>query len=1174
MNTHKCPRNYSSKFAWTKDNRRVYIDEISNIENNQYTIYYCENGHQLVYVDAIKRCKHFRHINPVDCGGTPMTVWHSEWQSHFKETEVKFQKKSDEQKKNRRCDAYLRDYNSVVEFQHSFICADDVCERGHDHNLHGNSIAWIIHGNDTIQVNKLQNGRIWLDFISDYWKYSSFQSCEYVYYDIDCQIYKVYPTLIKSHMIDVQPPIAKAEFISKLTNGIELWEVDVPIQCTLEVKQQGAGNGKTFEIVQQLISKEWEHYSIFIMVSKQHSAKDVMYREIMNQVNLGLLSDISIQSEDKVQKKYVIQYQNTTTGKICKLIIGTVDSFMCSIGTSSNKSVDQYMGVVNSIIESEVWNSSSGCITYGRQSVKLCKTVKFISDETQDLPPDYAKAIIKIMRESYIDSYIVGDKLQSLAYEDNAFTYLLENQFSNITTVKHPYTNICRRFSHPQLVSFVNRMVPFEDFDLPPITPCSDCKPHYNPLIFIHGNSILGDTTGEVLNGEVDAIMKLYIEEVELYGRESNDFLFVTPFTTKNVLLDALELAIIAYWQVRCPSAQYLRHAVFHKSELGTSINTSESDDASRLVSIHSSKGDGRKVVFVISMDEQSLTKFSENPNSLMYNSLVHVAITRMKEKLYIRLSPTNDSLTQKMVDFMNENDMECKFNSPPQISIKSSIKLKISGTFEQKQTWHDILESIIGNVDLPPLFTKDTSKQLIDMSYHNVRFAALINALSFNIIATENTECTGVKRQIFAKLVSACNAEIKPCNSWKEFNICMYGNRSRNTVKNKTYQIPILRLDEKGDAYIYYYECILKYIRSIQAFLQKRIKNTSPIYMCPYQSILLEYMKTCIQGDTSESEVRMMDVYNITDAYCKAFKPSDSGHEDCACKCVFKRTQETSLSGGGFKYIHEHCESVSKMNILYKDLRNRFQKLNYLEKQPIELTGNRAEFICSKQMNMLGYNGEYVINFYIKPQFNSLNYNDILMDSIFDTYLIMNPNIESANYIRFHGKRVVTAVFSVDCDKTPYYIEWFADGVDLIQNSSDIIRHIIRSFILTSYTKQSSVLYDFYKYYRNTPSPEMKTPSSFIEGLRDEYLKQTREFETLFRKSPKYISDLLYNMQHSIDSAPSRKAQGEIIRAYESREYFMSNVKSCIEHSIDKFLGIVIEDEDAEDEDDMGFYK
>jgi ATP-dependent exoDNAse (exonuclease V) beta subunit len=59
------------------------------------------------------------------------------------------------------------------------------------------------------------------------------------------------------------------------------------------------------------------------------------------------------------------------------------------------------------------------------------------------------------------------------------------------------------------------------------------------------------------------------------------------------------------YWNKKNKNDTFIRYAIFHKSEEGSSIQLSESEEATRLVSIHTSKGDGRNVVFVIGLTEQ-----------------------------------------------------------------------------------------------------------------------------------------------------------------------------------------------------------------------------------------------------------------------------------------------------------------------------------------------------------------------------------------------------------------------------------------------------------------------------------------------------------------------------------------------------------------------------------------
>ena len=53
-------------------------------------------------------------------------------------------------------------------------------------------------------------------------------------------------------------------------------------------------------------------------------------------------------------------------------------------------------------------------------------------------------------------------------------------------------------------------------------------------------------------------------------------------------------------------------------------------------MTIHSAKGNGREVVILLNMCEKSLKIFSKNEINLIYDSFLHVAVTRCKHQLYI----------------------------------------------------------------------------------------------------------------------------------------------------------------------------------------------------------------------------------------------------------------------------------------------------------------------------------------------------------------------------------------------------------------------------------------------------------------------------------------------------------------------------------------------------------
>ena len=77
-------------------------------------------------------------------------------------------------------------------------------------------------------------------------------------------------------------------------------------QSNLYIKQQGAGNGKTYGLIQNLKNKNFSHYDYFIIVSKQHSAKTIIYNEFNPTVALNYLKDKILNRFDMKQKSWII----------------------------------------------------------------------------------------------------------------------------------------------------------------------------------------------------------------------------------------------------------------------------------------------------------------------------------------------------------------------------------------------------------------------------------------------------------------------------------------------------------------------------------------------------------------------------------------------------------------------------------------------------------------------------------------------------------------------------------------------------------------------------------------------------------------------------------------------------------------------------------------------------
>lgn len=1105
----------STQFCYI-DNKKIFIDEyeenITTLETKSITD---KDGNELIFCCGQKVKPYFRRKEISKIGD-----WHLEWQSHFPDHTEIYHKKRGNQIKARRSDVDLSD-DIVIEFQDSYIKKEEVIERTHDYkNNHSKDIIWVIRGDD-IQVTHDIN----LEFDSK-WKYTSFTACQYVYLDIRGMIYKLPPQDVKNQFITANKPITKSMFVDSLKeNKINtVFEPTKPKQAKLYVNQMGAGNGKTYSAVQLLKNPEFSCYSTFVYLTKQHSAKHIIFKELKNQKERGLLDCIIFNDDDfemDTKQKYRLIKCEVNTKPI-KIVIGTFDSLIYRFFHQSEIKNSTGFNVFNDwalrIAESE--NVTLEKYEYINK-IKFSKKVLLIGDEMQDLHPNYSKCILRILSDTYSSFFAVGDKLQSISIELNSFTILENNKIipENIEFIKFDPINISRRFKSSNLVAFVNKIVNFEKFGLSKFSLSENTSEDHNSSVEIFSSvhdSLFRNKTIDLakIEDEVNLIMEYYKMEVD-NGRNANDFLIVTPIMKGNAMIEKLNLAIREFWQIKNKSETYEKYSYVHKAEKEGSVDLSISEDLTRIVTIHTSKGDQRKVVFVVGVTESALKTFSEKYNAegtegkLIYESLLHVAVTRMQEKLYIHVQTNQDDIHRRLKGICNLQ----KIN--PEIKISKKIHLK---KLIKESDVPYVNKNIVELSQCSDIYAKvehsSGNKNIIEMGHHNVRCGMMVIISMLKIDQYESkmglSSKNGHKRQFYAifKKLSTCRIE-KFDNYEAYYDHFNEIEENKNQGKNDPLVIPMYAYRHcKGD-YEKYYAIIIQKLNDAKQFLIKYFKTYDLALLTYQQSIFLFYMKELMENHR-KSSFSVSELYDIVHIIQNPTDVLD-------------------------KIIKFHYEAVAQLDKWWDGITNSHTNINYLTGYTVNLESKTEDISIFMNFRLIGYNKDEVYIFMITPHVTQLNITELVIDNIYQTFIVKNVkrynknNEEAHQYIKFKNKQVITYIISLE--NKPIKLIW-NDGkdVDFIHNETERLIEILQTntkFYLNSFNNS---IWEFYRHHKKN-----KRIEEIIRTYRD---------QSSIDSHPKYVEEIFQAVKYSNND-------------YATEQTFISKLESLIQELTDEFFGL-----------------
>lgn len=764
--------------------------------------------------------------------------------------------------------------------------------------------------------------------------------------------------------------------------------------------------------------------------------------------------------------------------------------FFFKLGNKEIKHVNKFEGIVNSIIEGYINEKKINVIKYEDKIIKLNRKLCVIIDETQDLSENYGKAIISIMKNKNVDFYVVGDLLQSIHYNKNAFSYLNNINLNGEDINKHKYEsiNICRRFTDFNLIKFINKTIDFKYWNLHEISSyinTNENKKTYEIIKLV--KSYDNDNNKKNLNNDIKIIMNSYTKEVKENNRNPNDFLIITPFTTNNYFMEALERSIQVFWFNELKINK--RYVIFHKSQEGGSIDIDESNDATRMVSIHTSKGDGRNVVFVIGMNEQGLLKFSNNEKNLIYYSLIHVAITRQKQKLYVFIDNIKDHIYEL---FMKNNDNNQ--DTEPEINISKFINYNNINKY-----FNNITEDIVDKYNYNDLDIIDKNKKIIEMAHHNIRYSCIKYEFYKCIYNYNNSN----KKQLYAifQEMRKDNIIIYNCKDWKDYNNCLYVNNHINSYKvfsnicnndkckicndkndkfHKKY--PIINLNS------YYYKKLEILIKQIQ----KKMKNNNWINnLCLIEKIIFLYMTNVI-NNPYQMDITITEIYNILEIYDNSYNPENKCKYECKCNEIFNKNEKPKNIKNINEYIINHYSEINDISKIFNKFLNDNGTINTLVNYNFKMkTNENSDIKIHKIFFAISYTDDYIYNIIIKPELNELNYYDIINETIYDTYLLQT---------NFLNKKIKTIVFSLNINN---YLEI---ELDLCLMKKQQLKTYIKEQIKNKYSFECKSLYDYYDYYINKKQiPPILKPNNppntipnfikrFIGTIYDEYRDDINE--------------------------------------------------------------------------------
>jgi hypothetical protein len=226
-------------------------------------------------------------------------------------------------------------------------------------------------------------------------------------------------------------------------------------------------------------------------------------------------------------------------------------------------------------------------------------------------------------------------------------------------------------------------------------------------------------------------------------------------------------------------------------------------------------------------------------------------------------------------------------------------------------------------------------------MSHHNIRFGILIEKVR------ELLEDQSGRQQIKTQKEKSCRVPIQTWYTWKEYNLKVKlnkGFKDKDGNWQQEHSIPLIKINE--GVYNHYLGIIKQHMERVRVNVRGGRK------LCPFELIVMYYMNQITQN--YDSQITMMDVYNIVDVYEKAFKHHLKGHEHCCCKETF---QDNENKNSFTDYLNSHYEQMFRVDSLVQKILEAYPTMDWNADHHVKYIDHVSEsrFILRSQCHFIG---------------------------------------------------------------------------------------------------------------------------------------------------------------------------------------------------------------------------